>query len=143
MTVPSMGSMIQVGAAVSSTRSPAATDSSPMNLLTRASTHTHTQTHRINNSKGFSFEARVPCGYSPTSCFLCKMADRSRGLGEGACRNFLLKSCRSKSLFPSTPLHRHTMTCYQLIYTDLYTVLVFPFSLSITFTQSEYHLHTI
>lgn len=31
-TVPSIGSMIQVGRSVSSTRSPAATDSSPMNL---------------------------------------------------------------------------------------------------------------
>lgn len=32
LTVPSMGSMIQVGLSVSSRRSPAATDSSPMNL---------------------------------------------------------------------------------------------------------------
>ena len=38
LTVPSMGSMIQVGLSVSWTRSPAATDSSPMNLGVRGQT---------------------------------------------------------------------------------------------------------
>lgn len=59
LTVPSMGSMIQVGQSVSSRHSPAATDSSPMNLRvtghrsnnSTANLLTYCFVHRVDNSR--------------------------------------------------------------------------------------------